>query len=124
MTLQVYSVPGGSVVLNLEKNIDSPLSIGQEQSTKSLYVPASRDALITDNSNILINGSASNYTITIQSGMPVDFGFILVQGSTGTLTIAAGAGVTFIGTTLATVSAGNTLSIIWTNTNTYVIKAA
>lgn len=90
----------------------------------STALTGTRNASAADDGLLLINGSASNYTITLPAGMATDFGFALVQSSTGTCTIAAGAGVTFIGATLATTSAGDILTVIWVSANTYIIKVS
>jgi hypothetical protein len=88
----------------------------------SLALTASRNALSTDNGLFLINSTASNFTYTIQSGQATDFGLALVQESTGTVTVTAGVGVTFVGSLLVTAIAGDIISIIWVADNTYLIK--
>lgn len=93
-------------------------------SVASNYITGNADATAAQNGKILINNTASNYTITIQSGMASDYGIALVQASTGTCTVAAGAGVTLVGATLATSTQGGVLAIVWVAANTYVVKAS
>lgn len=91
-------------------------------STVSTALTSSRAATADDNSKVLVNSSASNYSLTINTGMGVDFGLALAQTSTGTCTLVAGGGVTFIGTSTATITAGDTLTLLYVGTNTYIVK--
>jgi hypothetical protein len=87
-------------------------------------ITASRSSNIADDQSIAGNNTASNYTITVEANT-IPNGFILEQLSTGTVTVAAGTGVTFIGSTLATSSAGQTISILPTSlANTFIVKVA
>lgn len=64
------------------------------------YVPviASRDLALADIRNPLVNATGSNFVLTIQiianAGFKVGDVFAVQRTSTGTLTIAAGSGVT------------------------------
>lgn len=91
-------------------------------STVTASLTSTRVATADDNSKVLVNSSASNYSLTINTGMGVDFGLALAQTSTGTCTLVAGGGVTFIGASTATISAGDTLTLLYVGTNTYIVK--
>lgn len=76
------------------------------------------------NDKILSNNTATNNTTTVVANTVPD-GIIIQQLSTGTCTVAAGAGVTFIGSTLATSSAGQQIAVFKTPiANTYNVKVA
>lgn len=92
--------------------------------SQTMQLTGNRDALPGDDGNILANNTASNYTITIQKNMGDNFGFAMIQGSTGTCTVAAGTDVTLIGSTLATTNAGDLLAVIWVSDNSYVVKVS
>lgn len=77
-------------------------------------VAASRLTEIGDDKKVLSNRSASAYTLTVAVNT-ITYGFIFQQLGTGTCTIAAGAGVTFIGSTLATATAGQKISVLPTD---------
>lgn len=91
-------------------------------SSQSPNITGSRNASQNDDGKIIINATANNYTFTVPSGLPNSFGCALVQSSTGTVTAAAGAGVTFIGSTVATSAAGQILVLVWAATDTYIVK--
>lgn len=83
---------------------------------------ASRNARTSDSGIVIENTTASNYTYTLTASA-ITYPVVLMQASTGTITVAAGAGVTFIGATLATAAAGETIMIVPTSVaNTYLIK--
>jgi hypothetical protein len=85
----------------------------------------SDDAVQSVDGRLFSNNSASNLTKTIPAGLSVNFSIGLQQTSTGTCTFAAGAGVTFIGATLATAAAGDTIVAIPTGiADTYNVKKA
>lgn len=91
---------------------------------KKTALTSSRATTSVDDATILSNNTANNYTVTIAANT-IPNGLILQQLSTGTVTLAAGAGVTFIGSTLATSSAGQTISILPTSVaNTFIVKVA
>jgi len=75
-----------------------------------------------DNGLTFVNNTTSNFTKTIPANIGTDFGFAIIQGSTGTCAITAGSGVTFIGSSLATTTAGQIITAIYILPNTYVIK--
>lgn len=103
----------------------SKLGGGGGQSAKIVSVEVStRATTADDNGKLLINSGASNRIVTIAPGMPTDFVSIVQQEGVGTITLVAGAGVTFKGTTTATILAGNRLMIVWVATNTYRIYAS
>jgi hypothetical protein len=90
-------------------------------------MPLSANKTVTadESGTVFSNNSASNYTLTIPAGLSVNFSIGGQQTSTGTVTLAAGAGVTFIGATLATAAAGDTIVAIPTGVaDTYNIKKA
>ena len=91
----------------------------------SVQTTTSSPITLTDNGLLRVNNTTSNVTKTIVVGMPTDFGFSMVQQSTGTCTIAAGSGVTFIApTTTTTTNPGDIITAIWVGANTYIIKVS
>jgi lysophospholipase L1-like esterase len=91
-----------------------------KSTTRNLTV--SRNATDADDTAILSNGTANNYVLTLTTELRKNFGVSLVQSSTGTCTLAAGAGVTLIGSPLATVAQGDELTATWVSANTYVVR--
>ena len=91
-------------------------------SPMAVQITASSTATVDDNGSLIVNNTTSNITKTINAGMTTDFGFAMVQQSTGTCTIAAGSGVTFIGSSTSTSSAGQIVAAIWVGIDTYIIK--
>lgn len=88
----------------------------------TVELAASRASNAADNEVILSNKGASNFTYTVNADT-LATGVILQQLSTGTITVAAGAGVTFVGATLATSGSGGVISVTATATrNTYIVK--
>ena len=90
-----------------------------------LAVTADRQLTASDNGLTLINsGPTSSYTLTVMGGINKE---IMLQADTsgsGSLTITAGSGVTFIGSTTRTCAAGKLLIILPTLTaNVYKIVA-
>lgn len=83
---------------------------------------ASRSATEVDNGKVLVNATAGAMSLTIDAGMVTDFGLVVAQASTGTCTLVAGAGVTFVGTTLVTAEASDVLTLLWVSANTYIVK--
>lgn len=83
---------------------------------------SSRASAISDNGKTLPNLGASPLTYTLNADMGESFSVSLAQVSTGTVAIVAGAGVTFVGATLITSSAGQFISAIYVSPNTYIIK--
>jgi len=75
-----------------------------------------------DNGLTFVNNTTSNFTKTIPANIGTDFGFAIIQASTGTCTIAPASGVTFINALQATAAAGQIITAIWISLNTYVIK--
>lgn len=114
-------VSAGIATTQIDTNPDGDNQLARKVVSTPL---TTRSAAAADDGNILVNSGASNYTLTIPSGLPQDFGVALLQSSTGTCTVAAGGGVTLIGSTLATTSAGDLLAVIWVADNTYVVKAS
>jgi hypothetical protein len=88
----------------------------------STPITESSTCTMFDNGLTLINSTVSDFTKTIPVNIGTDFGFAMIQASTGTCTIAAGTGVTFIGSLMATSSVGGIVAAIWIAPNTYVIK--
>ena len=89
---------------------------------EAIPLTESRASNVDDDDKILTNTGASNFTLTIAANTIVE-GVVLQQLSTGTVTVAAGAGVTFVGTSLATSAAGQMLAVVATATdNTYIVK--
>ncbi len=121
-TQQTYFEGKGWVVVT---DVASVPSVGLQipPITKSA-ITANRNTSALDDQTIAGNNTSSNYTITIAANT-VPNGMILQQLSTGTVTVAAGSGVTFIGSTLATSAAGQTISILPTAVaNTFIVKVA
>lgn len=80
--------------------------------------------IATTTDKILSNNTATNCTVTVPAGA-IPQGAVLQQLSTGTVTVVAGAGVTFIGSTLSTSAPGQQISLIKTNiANTFIVKVA
>lgn len=83
---------------------------------------STRSTTTADNGVTLSNATASNYTVTVAVDT-IAQATMLQQESTGTITLVAGAGVTFIGASLATAGQGGILTILPTSTaNTYIVK--
>lgn len=81
-----------------------------------------RNSVASDSGLDGANNTASNHTYTVVANTILS-NITLQQLSTGTVTVAAGSGVTFIGTSLATSAAGQMLAIIATPIpNTYIVK--
>ena len=95
---------------------------GGSSSPSKIAITSSRSTTSADDNALLENSTVTNYTITVAAGT-VPNGLVLQQLNTGLITIAAGAGVTFIGSVLSTSGAGQTISIIPTTTaNTFNVK--
>lgn len=107
------------VITNTSAYLDYELTINNFNSL--VLLTGSRDSLASDSGDPIANDSASNYTVNIVAntiGAPTTF----QQESTGTITLTAGSGVTFIGATLATTGAGSMLTVIPTTTrNRYIV---
>lgn len=88
----------------------------------SVALTATRATTAADSgAESIYNATSSSYTLTV-SANTITKPTMVQQESTGTITLAAGAGVTFIGSSLATDKAGSLLSIIPTSTaNTLII---
>lgn len=109
-------------VLNLsDGSAWSVVGSGTGGSASSTEITTSRSATSTD--EILISNSASNLSITIDAGMPKDFGpLILVQGSTGTVQALEGSGVTFIGASRITALEGQKVVVMWIGSDKYSVQ--
>jgi hypothetical protein len=94
---------------------------GGGSSSATVQVIGARSAALADDGQILKNSTASNYAITIDADMAADFGFAYQQVSTGLASVVAGAGVTFVGTTLTTANPGDMLIITQMAVNKYAI---
>lgn len=107
----------------------SPLNLGMDLTASDLselpqQLIGSRSSVSSDNGANLINATASNYTFTVEAGMPLNFNLTLTQQATGTVTVAAGAGVSFVGATLTTAAVGAVISLrrLSTMAETYLVK--
>ena len=85
-------------------------------------ITASSTCTAADNGLLFVNNTTSNYTKTIPANIGTDFGFAMVQGSTGTVGVIAGTGVTLIGSLTATSGQGQILGIVQISPNSYVVK--
>ena len=99
-----------------------------EASPDAIYTPelltGSRSSTVLDSGLVFANASASNFTLTIEANT-ITQPLQLQQESTGTITLVAGAGVTFIGATLATSGQGGLITLLPTSTaNTYIVKVS
>jgi hypothetical protein len=94
---------------------------GGGATSETALVSASRATTAADDGDYLANNSANNYTITVDPDMPANFGLALLQASTGTLTFAAGAGVTLTGNSLVTSEAIRALSLVYISPNNYLV---
>lgn len=54
-------------------------------------ITGSRDLTDADDGVVLVNKGASNYTLTVPAGLRAGFSCTIIQGSTGTVALAAGA---------------------------------
>lgn len=95
------------------------VQIGED---KSSLVIAARPTVTADNGKLLINATVGALAITVAPSMVDNFGIQLVQASTGVISVVAGEGVTFIGTPLVTVNAGDIIRLIWVAEDTYIVK--
>ncbi len=118
-TLPGYTPPAGAPFYANHDLIEAA-AVPAGDLTRSL--DSSRSAVPLDNEKVLVNVSGSNHTLTIEAGMVADYGLALVQASTGTCTLAAGVGVTFIGATLSTATAGDVLTLLYIGLNNYIVK--
>jgi hypothetical protein len=83
---------------------------------------ASRATTSTDNGAFLENATANDYTITVEAST-VPNGLLASQRADGKVVLVAGAGVTFIGSVLSTVNAGDFISLTKTATaNTFIVS--
>ncbi len=89
--------PSVTQALSTQEAVDDLL---QKSVNRSLVV-ADRDAVAGDDYSLLVNATSSDYTLTLQSGLAAS-SFQSFQETSGTITIAAGAGVTVNGPVLAT----------------------
>lgn len=97
----------GDILIGFKNKDGTDASVGVAKAA----LTSTRNTATSDDSSILGNNTANNYTVTIAANTIPNNGLILRQLSTGTVTVAAGSGVTFIGATLATSSAGKQISI-------------
>lgn len=94
---------------NMAVNVDSlnrPATVTTDAGDFGLMTTPTQYKLITtaltatralsadDNGRRLVNSGASNYTLTIPSGLDSSFTCEVIQMSTGTVTLAAGSGTT------------------------------
>lgn len=89
----------------------------------NVALDSNRNCNSDDNlSSVIYNATVDNHTLTIIKDTitkPIQ----LQQESTGTITLAAGADVTFIGTSLSTTGAGSLLTVLPTSTsNKYIVR--
>lgn len=108
-------------------DIDKPVSTATAAAiadikSQTINITESRNSQASDDGNYLVNATGSNYTYMLVSGMGENFGVVLIQQSTGTITIAAGSGVTFVGDSFATSEIGNIIYVIWLTGETYLVK--
>lgn len=121
-TQQSYFTSKGWVVVT---DVASAPGVGLQipPITKSA-ITANRSTSALDDQTIAGNNTSSNYTITVAANT-IPNGMILQQLSTGTVTVEDGDGVTFVGATLATSSAGQQIVINPTPiANTFNVKVA
>lgn len=86
-----------------------------------ISLAASRNSVTGDSGKTIYNSSVTNRVLTIVANTISD-PTVLQQENTGTMTLVAGAGVTFIGAALASDKPGSLLSILPTSTaNTYIV---
>lgn len=118
MGINVQVTPQYQSAINLTGS-DQPSS---GVSSGSTQITASSTCTAADNGLLFVNNTTSNYTKTIPANIGTDFGFAMVQGSTGTVGIVAGAGVTLIGSSTATTGQGQIIGVINIAPNTYIVK--
>jgi hypothetical protein len=112
-----------------EFNIDGNL-LGNDGDIvgESKQLIASRDVTSFDYGDMVINNTASNFTLTIRAGMVANFGFAALQAAGGTITITGELGVTINGINGSSVTtqggsaiAPTSLSVIYIANNTYAV---
>jgi hypothetical protein len=93
---------------------------------KGLPVPVTGSRALTDADDgvTLANKTANNYTLTVPAGLKAGFSCTLIQGSTGTLALAAsgGAAVTNAASYTKTGGAGATLELKAWDTDKYAFS--
>lgn len=81
----------------------------------------SRNLVSSDNGNTIIDNNSGSVTYTVPINI-ITRPTMFQQESTGTITVAEGPGVTFIGTNRSTTGAGSLLTLLPTSTaNTYIV---
>ena len=88
----------------------------------STPITASSTCTADDNGLLFINNTSSNFTKTIPQNIGTDFCFEMAQGSTGTVGILAGTGVTLVGATTTTSAQGQILRITQSSPNVYIVN--
>lgn len=76
------------------------------------------------NNSVVYNTTSSDYTITVPSGLPDYFSFATQQNGTGSITLAAGAGVTIDGLPAVTVGIGDVITLNWIATDHYSVQVS
>lgn len=118
MGINIQVTPQYQSAINLTGS-DQPSS---GVSSGSTQITVSSICAAVDNGLLFVNNTTSNLTKTIPANIGNDFGFAMVQGSTGTVGVVAGAGVTLIGPSTATSGQGQIIGVIYIAPNTYIVK--
>lgn len=118
----VVDTDASVIVALTPAGINDPTYLANERITTGALTGATYTTTATD--KILSNNTATNCTVTVAANT-IQQGAVIQQLSTGTCTVVAGSGVAFIGSTLATASAGQQIAITKTNVvNTFIVKVA
>lgn len=103
--------------------VDASSSVFPVQiSAGNRYITASKTVSGAEHQCTLINSTATAITLTIPTGMPRFFTFRVIQGSTGQITFAAGAGVTITNAVgLKTSGASSVVELVELSANNYLL---
>lgn len=89
-----------------------------------LNLLVSRNTILSDSGSVLSNQTTDNILLTVTANT-ISEPTQLQQESTGTITLAAGSGVTLNGATLATSALGMLITLLPTSkANTYTVKVS
>lgn len=81
---------------------------------------------VTDihNNSVIYNLTSSDYTVTVPSGLPDYFSLAVQQNGPGSITLAAGAGVTIDGLPAVTVGIGDVITLNWISADHYSVQTS
>lgn len=91
------------------------------QFTGMINLGATRDLTASDNGACLFNQGGTSRTVTVQTSLPLRYSLEAVQTSSGTVTFAAGAGVTLVAASLVTTGAGTNKRLKRVDSTTFLV---